>query len=194
MQNFNIQNPSLKSVSFMLSVEAEVALNAFPTLKVTGECMVYENTVKYNDTDHGFSGEVADWGFSIPEKDASHSAIMQSLSLLLSADQLSELCRTVDAQLLQVAMDKVQSMWSPKQEEVKPAVDVKSLLDNINLRRIVEDAVSDADIASNASVEVNHNYGNEFTIDVEFDDSQLSYTITSSIEDAFADLVVEIEE
>ena len=183
MQNFNIQNPSLKSVSFMLSVEAEVALNAFPTLKVTGDCMVYENT------DHRFSGEVAEWGFSIPEKDAQHSAIMQSLSILLSADQLSELCRTVDAQLLQVAMDKVQSMWSPKQEEVKPAVDVKSLLDNINLRCIVEDALSDADIASNASVEVNHDYGNEFTIDVEFDDSALSYTIISRIEDAFADLV-----
>jgi hypothetical protein len=165
MQNFNIQNPSLKSVSFMLSVEAEVALNTFPTLKVTGDCMVYCS----ENTDHGFSGEVADWGFSIPEKDAQHSAIMQSLSILLSANQLSELCRTVDAQLLQVAMDKVQSMWSPKQEKVKPAVDVKSLLDNtINLRCIVEDAMSDAELQV--------------------------MRIISRIEDAFADLVEETEE
>ena len=192
MQTFKLENPTTTAANFMLQIVADVTNISpavhFPAIRVTAECAVWQTK------DGGFAGEVADWGFSIPGRvDLNHPDIAKALAVVATIDEIAEFNTALEAQLLQLAISKVEDMRSTK-EESKPAVDVQDILDKINIERIVRDAVEDANIAENVDIEINSGYGRDFSIDVEFNDDSLIYTIIQGIEEAISEEVEESSE
>ena len=192
MQTFKLENPTTTAANFMLQVVADVTNISpavhFPAIRVTAECALWQTK------DGGFAGEVADWGFSIPGRvDLSHPDIAQALSVVATPSEIAEFYKALEAQLLQLAISKVEDMRSTK-EESKPAVDVQDILDKIDIECIVRGVVEDANIAENVDIDVNNRYGRDFSIDVMFDERDLIRTITNGIEDAIREEVAEHSE
>lgn len=171
----------VKSKSWMISVSTQVTNIKegfpFPAIPVKGDLIVWAK----GEHDNQYGVEIADWEFALEGRD--HQRIMEALTLFITAEEYVELTKAIEAELGRIAMDAAEE--APKQSvPSNKAVLVEDIMNLFDIKGVITDAVNDARIEESVDLEVSMSYGRDFTIEVEYDPTELIRDIANAVEDA----------
>lgn len=188
-------NSKVESKSWMIDVSTQVTNIKkdfpFPAIPVRGQVVVWAKGEHHNQ----YGTDVADWEFALNGKE--HSQVMEALTLFISAEEYTDLREAIEAELSAIAIDSIEYNTAPAKTSaitidnapalVEAVHTAEDFMNRFSIREAIQTAVEDARIAENVDLDVSMNYGRDFVIEVDYDNSGLIRDIANCVEEYITD-------
>lgn len=184
----------VNSKSWMIDVSMQVTNIKegfpFPAIPVKGQVIVWAKGEHHNQ----YGVDIADWEFALEGRD--HQRIMEALTLFITAEEYVVLTKAIEAELGRIAMDSIEYTAPAKTSAitidnapalVEAAQSAEDFMNRFSIREAIQTAVVDARIAENVDLDVSMNYGRDFVIEVDYDNSGLIRDIANCVEEYITD-------
>ena len=184
----------VNSKSWMIDVSMQVTNIKegfpFPAIPVKGQVIVCAKGEHHNQ----YGVDIADWEFALEGRD--HQRIMEALTLFITAEEYVVLTKAIEAELGRIAMDSIEYTAPAKTSAitidnapalVEAAQAAEDFMNRFSIREAIQTAVVDARIAENVDLDVSMNYGRDFVIEVDYDNSGLIRDIANCVEEYITD-------